>query len=102
MLLPKEYGRVQLLAAQKPINKPGWWKGKFAIIQKPATGEGSGERVADVCPPALATSGARAFIDRVVGVKGSTCRKSTVNYDGYLHTAHRWSDWHYLGGFRYS
>ena len=92
VLLPKEYGRVQLLAAQKPINKPGWWKGKFAIIQKPATGEGSGERVADVCPPALATSGARAFIDRVVGVKGSTCRKSTVNYDGYLHTAHRWSD----------
>jgi len=76
VLLPKEYGGVKLLAAQKPINKPGWWKGKIAIIQKPATGGGSGARVADVCPPALATSGARAFIDRDVGVRGLHAEKA--------------------------
>ena len=75
-LLPKEYGGVQLLAAQKPINKPGWWKWKSAIIQKPATGGGSGARVVDICPPALATSGARAFIDRDVGVRGLRAEKA--------------------------
>ena len=35
-LLPK--GGVQLLAAQKP----GWWKGKFALFQMLATVEGRG------------------------------------------------------------
>ena len=92
VLLPKEYGGVQLLAAQKPINKSGWWKGKIAIIQKPATGGGSGERVADIFPPTPATSGARAFIDRDVGVRGSTCRKITVSPNGYLQIGHQWSD----------
>jgi len=52
--------------------------------------------------PALATSGARAFIDRDVGVRGSKCRKSTVSSNGYLQIGHQWSDWHYLGGFRCS
>ena len=28
------------LAAQKPINRPGWWKGKFASFQVPAAGKG--------------------------------------------------------------
>ena len=28
---------VWLLAAQKPISRPGWWKGKFALFQIPAT-----------------------------------------------------------------
>ena len=23
---------IQLLAAQKPINRPGWWRGKFALF----------------------------------------------------------------------
>ena len=39
---------VRLLAAQKPIKRPDWWKGKFALFQMPATGEGR----ADVCPKA--------------------------------------------------
>ena len=30
--------RVGLLTAQKPINRPGWWKGKFAVFQMRATG----------------------------------------------------------------
>ena len=35
ILLPK--GGVQLLASQKPINRRGWWKGKFALFQVLAT-----------------------------------------------------------------
>ena len=38
---------VRLLAAQKPVNRPNRWKGKFALFQKPAAG-GWGE--VDVCP----------------------------------------------------
>ena len=29
-----------LLTAQKPIKRPGWWKGKFALIWRLATGVG--------------------------------------------------------------
>ena len=61
ILLPKECGGAWLLTVQKPISRPGWWKGKFALFQMLAT------VVVDVCPkadsPTLATSGARAFID---------------------------------------
>ena len=31
---------VRLLGAQKPVNRPGWWKGKFAFLQVPATVRG--------------------------------------------------------------
>jgi len=37
-------GGVQLLATQKPINWPAWWKGKFALFQMLAT-EGEGGRL---------------------------------------------------------
>ena len=40
MILSSE-GRVQLLAAQKPINWPDGWKRKFALFQMLAT-EGEG------------------------------------------------------------
>ena len=33
-----------MLAAQKSVNRPGWWKGKFALFQMPATGGGQGVR----------------------------------------------------------
>ena len=57
---------VWLLATQKPINRPGWWKGKFALfpMSAPATGEGEGIHLSKGWLPALATSGARAFINR--------------------------------------
>ena len=71
--------------------------------------------MADVRPkadshPLLATSRARAFIDRSDGGGGggvSTCRNSTVSSDsrlqlGGLHHLHQWSDQHHLGCFRYS
>ena len=61
-MLLKEQDGVWLLAVQKPMSRPGWWKGKFALFQMLAT------VVVDVCPkadsPTLATSGARAFINR--------------------------------------
>ena len=31
---------VRLLAAQKPIKRPGWWKGRFALFQTLATEAG--------------------------------------------------------------
>ena len=37
ILLPREFG-IQVLATQKSINRPGWWKGKFALLQVTATG----------------------------------------------------------------
>ena len=57
---------VWLLATQKPLNRPGWWKGKFALFQMsaPATGEGEGRHLSKGWLPALATSEARAFINR--------------------------------------
>ena len=36
-VLPSVCVGVQLLAAQKPVNRPGWWKEKFALFQMPAT-----------------------------------------------------------------
>ena len=60
-------------ASQKPINRPGWWKGKLALVQMPAT-EGGGGRIAVQRPPPPPTTpncsnkqGVRAFIDRVRG-----------------------------------
>ena len=43
ILLSKECGRVQLLTAQKLINRPGWWKGMFVSFQMPVTGRDWGE-----------------------------------------------------------
>ena len=40
---------VQLLATQKSINRPGWWKGEFALFKMPAT---CGVRRADGYPKA--------------------------------------------------
>ena len=50
----------------KANKQSGWWKGTFDLFQMLAAGGG---RVADTCPkadcpPPLATSGARAFVDR--------------------------------------
>jgi len=40
---------VWLLAAQKPINRPGWWKGKFALFQNKV---GAWEVKVRICPKA--------------------------------------------------
>ena len=68
-------------AAQKPINRPDRWKGKFALFQMPPTWGGG----VDICPKAdsphlppphthMATSGARAFIARMRGLHAETAQ----------------------------
>ena len=63
--------RVQLLATQKSINRPGGWKGNFALFQiKLATGgrEGGGY-LSKGRPPLPLTSGGESFY-RQIGVGG--------------------------------
>ena len=59
---------VQLLTAQKPVKRPGWWKGMFALFQVPATGgEGSRHLPKGRLPHTLDQEGVRPFIERVEG-----------------------------------
>ena len=55
---------LQLPAAQKPTNRPGWWKGKFASFQMLAAWWGV--ETGDICPkassPQLKSSGVRDFL----------------------------------------
>ena len=81
IMLPKECG-IWLLAARKPINKPSWRKGKFALFQMLATGDGEGGKhlfkgQSHNPPPPHDKQGVRLFIDRV-GRGEVTCRNSTV------------------------
>ena len=61
VILLKGMQGVRLLAAQKPVNRPGWWKGKFALFQMPDTGGGGWQ--ARVQRPDD-KQGVRAVIDR--------------------------------------
>ena len=60
---------VWLLAAQKPINRQAWWKGKFALFWRPEIWERGQTPVQRLTPP-LPTDNqwARAFIGRVRGL----------------------------------
>ena len=53
MLLPKVSG-VQLPTAQKPMNRPDWWKGKFALflmLETGVAGQGGGHLFKGGLPP---------------------------------------------------
>ena len=73
---------VWLLAAQKPINRPSRWEGKFALFQLPIAG-GWGE--VDVCPksdphPTPGNQWGKSFYRQRDGVVGAaTCRNRTVS-----------------------
>ena len=54
---------VPLLAAQKPIKRQSWWKVKFALFWRPATG-GRGRFLSEGRLPPTDNQGARAFIGR--------------------------------------
>lgn len=89
------HGGVWLLITQKPVNRPCWWKGKFALSLMLATGRG---RVVDICPkvdsPTPGKQGVRAFIDRV----GSWLHVETHSHlNSHLQIGHQWPDWHHLG-----
>ena len=88
--------------AQKPVNRPGWWKGKFALFQTPATG--GGKVVADFCPKAYSPTpdkaGGENFYKQRGGSGGTTCRNSTAISNSHLQSGHQWSDRHDLDHFR--
>ena len=55
---------VWVLTTQKPVNRPGWLKEKFALFWMLATGVGEDRCLSKSgLPPPLTTRGARTFID---------------------------------------
>ena len=87
--------QVRLLAAQKPVKRPGWRKGKFALFWMLATGVGGQTPVQRPSPPATPRqSGSKSFYRR--GGGGATCRNNTVSSDSHLEIGHRWSDQRHL------
>ena len=82
---------VQLLAAQKPIKRQGWGKGKFALFQRPAT-RGWGVRFTSQgqlpFPPPCQSVGKSFYRGR----EEATCRNSTVSSDRRLETGRLWFD----------
>ena len=68
---------VELLVAQKPIKRQGWWRGKFALFGCQQTGESGQTLVQRLTPPHSPNNQwTRAFID---WEKQATCRNSTVS-----------------------
>ena len=72
-LLPKS--GVWLLTIQKPINKPGWWEGKFALFQMLAAG-GEGRRLSKGQLSATDNRGPRAFVGRGRGLRAETAQSA--------------------------
>ena len=104
-LLPQECG-VQLLAAQKSINRPSWWKARFPLFQMLATGCGEGGGHLSKGWLFLPyKQGVKAFIGRVYVCEeggGAACRNSIVISTGHLQIGHQWSHQYHLGCFKFS
>ena len=93
---------VWLLAALKPTKRRGWWKGKFALFQRPVTWG------VCVCVCARACRHARTHVQRAdshpkadslpltIGghellyrpMEEAICRKNTFSSDGHLEIRH--------------
>ena len=95
-------GGVRLLAAQKPLKRPGWWKGKFALFWMLATRRagGEGRRLSKGQLPS--TTGQSVGKSFYRWREGATCRNSTVSSDSHLGIGHRWSDQRHLDCFKYN
>ena len=61
---------VWLLTTQKPVNRLGWWKGKFALFQMPVTG-GGWTSVWRPTPPTLGSQWGKSIYRQE---EGATCR----------------------------
>ena len=72
-LLPKS--GIRLLTTQKPINRPGWWEGKFALFQMLAAG-GEGRRLSKGQLSATDNRGPRACIGRGRGLHAETAQSA--------------------------
>ena len=69
---------VGLLTAQKPIHRPGWWKGEFALFQMSTTVCGVGwQTCVQRSTPTPREAGGESFYRQSWGGE-VTCRKSTV------------------------
>ena len=77
--------RVWLLAAQKPISGPGWWKGKICFISDAGNYRAGGRHLSKGQPPDRQR--VRAFRDKVaVGRRRRVIpRSSAVTSDNHLH-----------------
>ena len=91
---------VQLLYAQKPMNRPGWWEGKFALISEAGSWEGRPNISPKADSPPLHWQPVGKSFCRQK--ERAACRNSTVNPDSHLQIGHWWSDQSHLGGFKYS
>ena len=78
-----------------------WWKGKFALFWRLATGGGwwEGGLVSKGRFLHRSQSGGKSFYRRR---EGASCRDSTVGSDGHLEIGHWCSDQRHLGCFKYS
>ena len=86
-------GGVQLLTTQKPIKRPDWLKGKFALFWMPATRGNSRD---DLCPKAYSSPRqlrVRAFMEGGRGLHAET----TV-----IEIGHQWSGQPHLDHFSYA
>ena len=63
---------VRLISTQKPIKRPGWWKGKFALFWMLATKVGR-TPVQRLTPPALTVSEQELFILFCLGLCCRAC-----------------------------
>ena len=97
-MLPKGGCGVWLLTTQKPINSPGWQKGKFALFQMLATASGEGGRnLFKGRHPSLDEQEERLLqADCGGGVLHAVLSNS------HLQIGYQWSDQHHLECFRYS
>ena len=80
--------RVQLLAAQKPLKKGGWWKGMFALSWMLASRVGTGGR--GMTPVQRLTLCHWQSVDKGFyrWREGTTCRNSAVSSDGHHEIHH--------------
>ena len=83
---------VRLLTTQKPVKRPGWWNGKFALFWMPAA-VGVTRRLSK-CRLPLLTIREQELLYTEGG--GATCRNSTGSSDNRLEIGHQWSDQHHL------
>ena len=90
------HGGVWPLITQKPVNRPRWWKGKFALSLMLATGRGEGGRhLSKGRLPHPWEAGGESFYKQ--SGERATCRNGTVISNSRLQIGHQWSDWHHLG-----
>ena len=90
--------RVQI-AAQKPINRTGRWKGKFALFQMLAAG--LGEEGGHLSRGRLPTAG-NSWGKSAYGEEVGPHRSVTVRPERPLHGGLWWSGQHHLGCLRHS